>query len=589
MSFNATDTVNYSKNFTFGMEDYTILGLMLAISTAIGIYFGFFSVRNNTADEYLLGGKRMTIWPIAISLIASQLSGISVIAIPAEMYSFGFTYVFISSSMIFVVPILCYFVLPVFYENNISNCYEYLELRFNKKTRKIVTFAYILTTFLYLPVYIFIPSLAFSQVTGNNVHIVNGIVCFVCVMYTMLGGIKAVVWTDVIQGGIMVGSIILIGVIGTLKAGGVSKVIDNAIDGGRLQVNIDLDPRVRATVWNCFFGGFCLWIGSIGLNQTCVQRIVALPSVVFARRSLVIAGIGFFVIMTFNCLTGIIMYALYYNCDPLKLKIVDKSDKLMPYFVQDVAGHLTGMPGVFISCVFSAALSTISANLNSLSGIFYFDCVKPFIKHHTEQKANFVMKAFVFFSGIYCISGGFIVEQFNSILQTVLTIGGLTQGSIVGVFFLGLLVPKAHGKAALVGLVSSMMGVLCIFIGAQIRIKAGELSYAPLPTRTDGCLNNITLNTSIFKDNFREESFPKDIGFNMFDISFYWYKFIGVVLVWIIAVPLSYLTPERKAVNVNLLSPFVKNIMKRKQRSTTAASSSLTEEHELELPNGLIR
>ncbi|XP_055904619.1 sodium-coupled monocarboxylate transporter 2-like [Eupeodes corollae] len=571
MSLNTTS----STEFTFGIEDYTILILMLALSTGIGIYFAFFSVKNNTVNEYLLGGKRMTTWPIAISLIASQLSGISVIAIPAEMYSFGFTYVFIVSSMIVIVPILCYVIVPVFFNNNISNCYDYLQLRFNKKTRQIVTFAYMLTVFLYLPVYIFIPSLAFSQVTGNNVHIVNGIVCFVCVFYTMLGGIKAVVWTDVIQGVIMVSSIVLLGVIGISKVGGVGKVIDNAVEGGRLHINLDIDPRVRATVWNCFFGGFCLWIGNIGLNQTCVQRIVALPSVGLARKSLVISGIGFFFIMLFNCLTGIIMYSLYHNCDPISLKIVEKSDKMMPFFVQDVAGHLKGMPGVFISCVFSAALSTISANLNSLSGVFYFDCVKPFIKH-TEQKANFIMKAFVFICGLYCICGGFIVEKSNSILQTVLTIGGMTQGSIVGVFFLGLLVPKAHGKAALIGLISSMMAVLCLIIGAQKRIKAAELSYTPLPTRIDNCnhFNYRDLNISIFKDNNREfTSIHKNIEFSIFDISFHWYKFTGAVLVWIIAIPLSYLIPEKNVPNLNLLSPFIKNYMERKSKTL--------EDHEL--------
>lgn len=569
MSLHSSNIVSYSKNFTFGFEDYLILSLMLVISTAIGIYFGFFSVKNNTVDEYLLGGKRMTIWPIAISLIASQLSGISVIAIPAEMYSYGFTYAFITSSMIVVVPILCYLVVPVFYTNNISNCYEYLELRFNKKTRKVVTFAYILTVFLYLPVYIFIPSLAFSQVTGHNVHFINGIVCFVCVFYTMLGGIKAVVWTDVIQGAIMVCSIVLLGIIGVSKVGGVGKVIDNAMEGGRLHVNLDLDPRIRATVWNCFFGGFCLWIGNIGLNQTCVQRIVALPSVSFARRSLVIAGIGFFVIMLFNCFTGIIMYALYHNCDPLKLKIVDKSDKMMPFFVQDVAGHLKGMPGIFISCVFSAALSTISANLNSLSGVFYFDCVKPFIKH-TEEKANFIMKTFVLFCGFYCILGGFIVEESKSILQTVLTIGGMTQGSIVGIFFLGLLVPRANGKAALTGLLSSMVIVLCLIIGAQKRIKTGELSYAPLSTRVDECSHfNATSSGPMLEDTTYTTSRGGNKEFNIFDISFHWYKFTGVVLVWIVAIPLSYLNRNNnKNLNSNLLSPIIKTFIEWKQRKS---------------------
>lgn len=139
------------------------------------------------------------------------------------------------------------------------------------------------------------------------------------------------------------------------------------------------------------------------------------------------------------------MYARYHDCDPLTLGVVSKLDKMMPYFVQDIMGHLTGMPGIFISCVFSAALSTLSASINSLSGIVYFDYIKPHI-HHTEHKANVIMKLFVFCSGIYCIFGGIIVEKFGSILQMVFSISGISFGSVTGVFLLGMLVPRAHGR-----------------------------------------------------------------------------------------------------------------------------------------------
>lgn len=110
--------------FRFGVTDYTVFGVMLLVSAGIGVYFGFFSSGENTTDEYLLGGKRMKTIPIAISLIASQLSGIAIMSIPAELYSFGGTYFFMVLSVILVYPILCWIVVPVFYNNNISNCYE---------------------------------------------------------------------------------------------------------------------------------------------------------------------------------------------------------------------------------------------------------------------------------------------------------------------------------------------------------------------------------------------------------------------------------------------------------------------------------
>lgn len=119
----------------------------------------------------------------------------------------------------------------------------------------------------------------------------------------------------------------------------------------------------------------------------------------------------------------------------------------MPFFVQDVVGHLKGVPGVFISCVFSASLSTMSAILNSMAGVVYFDYIKPWIRH-TEARANAVMKIFVVIMGFYCIASGLLVQRFTSILQTIITITGINTGAVVGVFLLGMFVPRANGKVS---------------------------------------------------------------------------------------------------------------------------------------------
>lgn len=147
----------------FGVWDYSIFGVMLAVSTAIGVYFGFFANTANTTDEYLMGGKRMKTIPIAISLVASQMSGVGILTIPAEIYSYGINYVFVTLSIVIVVPLLNLLIVPVFYNNNISNCYEYLAKRFDPRIKKIITIIFLIKVLLILPVYIFVPSLAFAQ------------------------------------------------------------------------------------------------------------------------------------------------------------------------------------------------------------------------------------------------------------------------------------------------------------------------------------------------------------------------------------------------------------------------------------------
>ncbi|XP_073828190.1 sodium-coupled monocarboxylate transporter 2-like [Musca autumnalis] len=540
-----------AKSFTFGVTDYVVFVIMLLTSAGIGVYFGFFSKSKNTTDEYLMGSKQMKTIPIAISLVASQLSGIAIMSVPAENYSFGFSYFFMVIAMVLVVPILNYIIVPVFYKNNISNCYEYLQMRFDKRTRKLITASFVFNAFLMLPVYIFVPALAFSQVTGINIHLINAIVCSICIFYTMLGGIKAVVWTDVVQAGIMVTSVVLVGIMGTIKVGGLGKVFELAEEGGRLDFYYGLDPRIRTSVMSLFTGGILLWTGHIGLNQSCVQRIVSLPTMQNARRALFLTGIGVIIIMGFNSFSGIVMFARYSGCDPIKAGVVEKPDKMMPFFVQDIMGHLKGMPGVFISCVFSAALSTMSANLNSLAGVVYFDYIKPFIRH-TDARANTIMKIFVVAMGTYCIFAGVIVQKFNSILQTIITITSISYGAVIGVFLVGMFVPRVNGKCIFTGITVSIYIMLWIIVNAQMLFKSGAMKYAPLPTTLERCeeynfysliknVNTTTTSEPPLQTPLVTTAFESNRPFSIYEISFYWYKLVGLVILAVTAIAASYI------------------------------------------------
>ncbi|KAH8311680.1 hypothetical protein KR044_007468 [Drosophila immigrans] len=564
------------EDLRFGLTDYTVFIVMLAISAAIGVYFGFFAKAKNTTDEYLRGGKKMQALPIAISLVSSQLSGVAIMSVPAENYTFGFTFIFAVLAMIPTIPIVIYIIVPTFYDNNIVNCYEYLEMRFNKRTRQLVTMTFILNQFLMLPVYMFIPSLAFSQVTGVNIHLINVVVSSICVFYTMLGGIKAVVWTDVVQAGVMLISVVMVGVLGTMRTGGLSTVLEYAKEGGRMNFDLGLDPRLRSTVWSSLASGMLLWTGKIALDQSCVQRIVSLPSYAHAKKSLYVAGVGFLVIMFFNAFAGIIMFARYYGCDPMLAGLVSKPDKMMPFFIQDIMGNLAGMPGLFISCVFSASLSSLSASLNSLAGVVYFDYIKPHIRH-TEARANGVMKLVIIGMGGYCIVGGLVVQKFKSILQTMWTITGINMGAVVGVFLLGMFVPRVNGKVAMTSILFSVLVMAWIIINGQLNFKAGLVKYDVLPNSLDQCeargLHSIlsAINSTALPTTAATSAAPTKVttafgsnrDFSVYDISFYWYKVIGAILIFVWALPMSYVwrRDKNEKLNPKLYSPFVRRLL----------------------------
>lgn len=177
----------------------------------------------------------------------------------------------------------------------------------------------------------------------------------------------------------------------------------------------------------------------------------------------------------------------------LYFKVVHKPDELVPYFVQDIMGELSGMTGLFLSCVFSAGLSTMSANLNSFAGIIYEDCIRIWI-NHTETRANFVMKLLVILTGAYSILMGFLVQKFGSILQITITLMNLNSGTTLGVFALGALWPWANSAGALWGALTSAITVSVLVIGSQLKILRTGFKYDHLPTNIDKCPADMLVN-----------------------------------------------------------------------------------------------
>lgn len=160
---------------------------------------------------------------------------------------------------------------------------------------------------------------------------------------------------------------------------------------------------------------------------------------------------------------------------------------MVPHFVQAVVGHMPGMTGIFVSCVFSAGLSTMSANLNSLAAVIYEDYVRRFVKH-TDAKAKTIMRVTIVVTGIYCVLMGIVVEEFSSLLQMVMTVSSVNNGTTFGVFCLGMLWPKANKRGALYGLLISCAVTSALVVGSQIKLINEEIMYPILSSSTEDCL-----------------------------------------------------------------------------------------------------
>lgn len=167
---------------------------------------------------------------------------------------------------------------------------------------------------------------------------------------------------------------------------------------------------------------------------------------------------------------------------------VQKADQLVPFFIRAVISPFPGLTGLFVACVFSAGLSTMSANLNSLAGVLYEDCVKPKI-NHTEGRANLVMRLIIVLFGIYCFLMGFVMQSIGSILQLVLVVFSVSNGTTLGIYFLGMFWPKANRTGGFWGAVASWVTVVGLVFYSRFSMFKAGVKLPTLETTIEKCDN----------------------------------------------------------------------------------------------------
>uniref|UniRef100_A0AAZ3RQT5 Solute carrier family 5 member 8 n=1 Tax=Oncorhynchus tshawytscha TaxID=74940 RepID=A0AAZ3RQT5_ONCTS len=440
---------------SFVAADYAVFALMLLVSAAIGVYYAIVGRGQSSSREFLMGGQSMTAVPVALSLTASFMSAITVLATPAEVYRYGASYGLFSLSYVLVVVVSSEVFLPVFYRLGITSTYEYLEIRFNRATRLLGTVMFIVQTILYTGIVIYAPALALNQVTGMDLWgavISTGVVC---TFYCTMGGLKAVVWTDVFQVGIMV-------------------AVDCHVDYRCKRVGEDL-PLRRHTFWTITFGGTFVWTSIYGINQAQVQRYISCKSMTHAKMSLYINLLGLWVIMLCSVFAGLCLYSVYKHCDPWTAGMVSAPDQLMPYMVMDILRDYPGLPGLFVAAAYSGTLSTVSSSVNALAAVTIEDLIKPYI-HMSEKHLSWTSKGLSFLYGALCIGMAGIASLMGSLLQAAISIFGIIGGPLLGLFSLGILCPYANATGGLAGLLSGLVMSLWVGIGAQF--------YPPLPEQS---------------------------------------------------------------------------------------------------------
>uniref|UniRef100_A0A8D0XJX9 Sodium/iodide cotransporter n=1 Tax=Sus scrofa TaxID=9823 RepID=A0A8D0XJX9_PIG len=488
-------TVEGGARATFGAWDYGVFALMLLVSTGIGLWVGLARGGQRSAEDFFTGGRRLTAVPVGLSLSASFMSAVQVLGVPAEAYRYGLKFLWMCLGQLLNSLLTALLFLPVFYRLGLTSTYQYLELRFSRAVRLCGTLQYLVATapalhvqMLYTGVVIYAPALILNQVTGLDIWASLLSTGIICTFYTTVGGMKAVIWTDVFQVLVMLTGFWVVLARGTVLVGGPGRVLELAKNHSRINLmDFDLDPRRRYTFWTFVVGGTLVWLSMYGVNQAQVQRYVACRTEKQAKLALLINQVGLFLIVSSAAACGIVMFALYVDCDPLLAGHISAPDQYMPLLVLDIFEDLPGVPGLFLACAYSGTLSTASTSINAMAAVTVEDLIKPRLPNLAPRRLVIISKGLSLIYGSACLTVAALSSLLGGgVLQGSFTVMGVISGPLLGAFVLGMFLPSCNTSGVLSGLAAGLALSLWVAVGATLYPPSAQ-SMGVLPSSAAGC------------------------------------------------------------------------------------------------------
>ncbi|OAF70765.1 Electrogenic sodium monocarboxylate cotransporter [Intoshia linei] len=444
--------------------DYAIVFVFMLFFLFSGAIFGYKN-RKTTLREYTVP-HNTPVFQVSLSLIASFISAISLLGIPSEIYRKGTSYTLVVVSYFFAILGTVTLFLPVFYKIIDMSIFEYLNKRFNKVVALYTACMFVVQTVLYLSLALYAPALAVSTVEGINIWYIIGTISLVTTLYTSLGGMKIVLWSDAIQASlILIGPLFII-IEACVQFGGITSIFKKFSSYEKLTFfNFSPDPTSYNTVWQLFFGSAFVWMGVYSTNQCEVQRMLALGNLKRAKLSLwiILPILSFATIILAIC--GVCINVYYSNHD-----LPGKNDQIVPYYVDHVFRKYWCFTGIFYTSLLSASFSTLSTGINSVATVLITEIFSPLVKNYDSVKKKNISIITSICTGILTVVCCIIVSYLDEVLQLALSLFGIFGCTILSIFALGIYVIPANSIGALVGSSAGFLFTLSIAVGKYLKI-----------------------------------------------------------------------------------------------------------------------
>ena len=447
-----TEIISTTK--PFGVLNTVVIFLYFGILVWMG---WFFSQRQKTSTDYFKAGGRIPWWAVGLSIFGTALSAITFMAIPAKAYATDWSYMLMNAGIILVAPLIVFLFIPFYRRLNITTAYEYLEQRFNLATRMICSLSFILFQVGRMGVVLLLPSIALHVVTGIDIFLCIALMGVLSLVYTMMGGMEAVVWTDALQVAILMGGAIfaVVYIILNVKGGFATIISQGVADSKFALASTELDLR-NPTLITVMLATLFANITTYGTDQTMVQRYLTTKdekgagSSVWTNAVLTIPAtlIFFFV--------GTCLYIFFKANPPLLSTTILDGDAIFPWFIYTQMPP--GIAGLLISGIFAAAMSTLSSSMNSAATAYSVDIHFRFgwSKKYDQLR---LARIFTLIIGMIGISFALLMATWDvkSLWDEFQKILGLVLGGLGGLFLLGILTKKANGPGAVAGILGSIL------------------------------------------------------------------------------------------------------------------------------------
>ncbi|HVY71627.1 MAG TPA: hypothetical protein VHH73_16970 [Verrucomicrobiae bacterium] len=474
-------------NTFFNTADWVVILVYLLGIIGLGMWFG--KDQRNTRD-YFLGSKNIPWWGIGLSIIAAETSALTIISVPAMAYGGDITFVQIVTGYVIGRILLAAVMVPRYLSGEIYSPYQLLESAFGPAARRLAAGFFLITETLAAGVRVYVASIPVKLMLGDRLlgfgtgdPILGAILLFVVLslLYTYIGGVKAVIWTDAAQFILfLAGGLFTLFYVPTLVDGGASALFAKAAAAGKLHwLNGGFSLSMPFNIWMGLIGGTFVVLSSHGAEQLIVQRVLACKSVADGRKALLLSAVIILPLFVIFLLVGVMLWA-YYQQAPVAIPIpeikpgIKANDYIYPIFMVTAVPHL--LKGFLIVAILSAAMSSVSSALTSLASVSTMDFVKPLARRERDDAFYLgFSKASTVAWAVLLIFVAYLSREVDYVLNAAFSLRGLTSGALLGSLMLVVWWKKGSATPIIVGAFASLAVMLWVSnLGWEEKAASGE-------------------------------------------------------------------------------------------------------------------